>query len=170
MLLYACVCAYMPFCVCMHVWTDRGHCCAEASVGRAAATPESVGQWGQLPGVGRPVQHRCSCGAAHFERQWTEGRGGGSDGGGGHSSLRRQVQAATGGHQVGWAAAAFPGHRAAEAGVSVIPTCGLLQWCEQKDCSRVYPCVACFSDVSRGIVLEYTRVWPVLVMWAEGLL
>lgn len=28
----------------------------------------------------------------------------------------------------------------------------------------LYPLVACCSDVSRRIVLEYTRVWPVLVM------
>ena len=28
----------------------------------------------------------------------------------------------------------------------------------------LYPLVACCSDVSRRIVLEYTRVWPVSVM------
>ena len=33
----------------------------------------------------------------------------------------------------------------------------------------LYPLVACCSDVSRGIVLQYTPVWPVSVMGAEGL-
>ena len=34
----------------------------------------------------------------------------------------------------------------------------------------LYPLVACCSDGSRGIVLQYTPVWPVSVMGAEGLL